>query len=73
MKAAAEMVNLDSDLQKAINQSAKDIVIQGYKPDKSITQLDAGRQFLKDIMGKSDKEIDHLELLSVSFSRIYSD
>ena len=32
MKTAAEKVNLDADLQRAINASAKDIVIQGYKP-----------------------------------------
>ena len=73
VKAAAERVNLDSDLQSAINTSAKDIVIQGYKPDKSISELEAGKKFLKDIMGKNDKEITSLELLSVSFTRTDSD
>ena len=69
MKAATERVNLDADLQRAINASAKNIVIQGYKPDKSLSELDAAKKFLKDIMGKNNKEIDGLELLSASFSR----
>ena len=71
--AAADRVNLDSELQSAINASAKDIVIQGYKPDKNISELDAGKTFLKDVMGKCDNEIQNLELLSVSFTRTDSD
>ena len=73
MKAATERVSLDENLQKAINKAAKDIVIQGYKPDKSLSALDAGKKFLYEVMGKSSKEIDNLELLSVSFTRTDSD
>ena len=61
MKAATERVTLDADLQNAINRTAKDIVIQDYKPDKSLSHLDAGRKFLTEIMGKNDKEINSLE------------
>ena len=73
MRAAADRVNLDSELQSAINAIAKDIVIQGYKPDKNISELEAVKKFLKDIMGKSDNEIYSLELLSASFTRTDSD
>ena len=73
MKAAADRVNLDSELQSAINETAKDIVIQGFKPDSGMSELDAGKEFLKDIMGKSDTEIKNLQLLSASFTRTDSD
>ncbi len=48
-------------------------MIQGYKPDLGISELEAGKQFLKAIIGKSDSEITNLELLSVSFSKADSD
>ena len=73
IKAAADRVNLDADLQNAINVANKDLVIQGYKPDLGISELEAGKKFLKDIIGKSDSEITNLELLSVSFSKADSD
>ena len=73
MNAAGDRDNLDSELHSAINASGKDIVIQGYKPDKNISELDAGKKFLKDIMGKSNNGIKNLELLSISFTRTDSD
>ena len=73
MKAAAEKVTLEQDLQKAINETAKMVVIQGYHPDKDLSDLDSAKKFLKDIMGKRTKEIDNLELLSASFSKTDSD
>ena len=60
MKATVDRINLDMELQSAINATAKKIVTQGFKPNSGMSELDAGKRFLEDVMGKSDTEIKNL-------------
>ena len=70
VKEATEQAKTQKELQKEINHSKCKVVTIGYKPNPKNSGFEPLKQFLWNMMKKSDEEIRNTGLISADYCRV---